>query len=140
MLLCCILDVYLSFLFVCRESLTLVSDPTSCRFIRWLLFQTFIFIHIYIYIIWKSTPFITGVTTTGIIVAVYFYLPMYVYCCCYAWIFINPFVWKYLLTWVPEFVPIFCTCLNDLCGVQYCQITCLYCFLFLVVMSATISA
>ena len=96
--------------------------------------------HIYIYIIWKSTPFITGVTTTGIIVAVYFYLPMYVYCCCYAWIFINPFVWKYLLTWVPEFVPIFCTCLNDLCGVQYCQITCLYCFLFLVVMSATISA
>ena len=44
MLLCCILDVYLSFLFVCTESLTLVSDPTSRRFIRWLLFQTFIYI------------------------------------------------------------------------------------------------
>jgi len=30
--------------FVCTESLTLVSDPTSRRFIRWLLFQTFIYI------------------------------------------------------------------------------------------------
>ena len=39
-----ILDVYLTFLFVCTESLTLVSDPTSRRFIRWLLFQTFIYI------------------------------------------------------------------------------------------------
>ena len=29
MLVCCILDVYLLFLFVCTESLTLVSDPTS---------------------------------------------------------------------------------------------------------------
>jgi hypothetical protein len=38
---CCILDVYLSFLFVCTES---VSDPTSRRLIRWLLFQTFIYI------------------------------------------------------------------------------------------------
>jgi hypothetical protein len=37
MLLCCILDVYLSFLFVCTESLALVSDPTSRRFIHWLL-------------------------------------------------------------------------------------------------------
>ena len=27
-------------MFVCTESLTLVSDPTSRRFIRWLLFQT----------------------------------------------------------------------------------------------------
>ena len=26
---------------------TLVSDPTSRRFIRWLLFQTFIYINIY---------------------------------------------------------------------------------------------
>ena len=50
MLLSCILDVYLSFLFVCTESLTLVSDPTSRRFVRWLLFQTFIYIYIYIYI------------------------------------------------------------------------------------------
>ena len=41
------LDIYLSFLFVCTESLTLVSDPTSRRFIRWLLFQTFIYIYIY---------------------------------------------------------------------------------------------
>ena len=40
MSLCCILNVYLSFLFVCTESLTLVSGPTSRRFIRWLLFQT----------------------------------------------------------------------------------------------------
>ena len=40
-----ILDVYLSFLFVCTVSLTLVSDPTSRRFIRWLLFQTFIYIY-----------------------------------------------------------------------------------------------
>ena len=32
-------------LFVCTESLTLVSDPTSRRFIRWLLFQTFIYIY-----------------------------------------------------------------------------------------------
>jgi hypothetical protein len=47
MLLCCILDVYLSFLFVCTESLALVSDPTSRRFIGWLLFQTFIYIYIY---------------------------------------------------------------------------------------------
>ena len=47
MLLCYILDVYLSFLFVYTESLTLVSDPTSRRFIRWLLFQTFIYIYIY---------------------------------------------------------------------------------------------
>jgi hypothetical protein len=45
MLLCCILDVYLSFLLVCTESLTLVFDPTSSRFIRWLLFQTFICIY-----------------------------------------------------------------------------------------------
>ena len=45
-----ILDVYLSFLFVCTVSLTLVSDATSRRFIRWLLFQTFIYIYIYIYI------------------------------------------------------------------------------------------
>jgi hypothetical protein len=37
-----ILDVYLSFLFVCTESLPIVSDPTSRRFIFWLLFQTFI--------------------------------------------------------------------------------------------------
>ena len=37
-------------LFVCTASLTLVSDPTSRRFIRWLLFQTFIYIYIYIYI------------------------------------------------------------------------------------------
>ena len=44
MLLCCILDVYLTFLFVCTESLTLVSDPTSPRFIRWLLFQSFFLI------------------------------------------------------------------------------------------------
>jgi hypothetical protein len=43
MLLCYILDIYLSFLFVCTESLTLVSDPTSRRFIGWLLFQTFIY-------------------------------------------------------------------------------------------------
>jgi hypothetical protein len=49
MLLCCILDVYLSFLFVCTESLALVSDPTSRRFIRWQLFQTFIYTYIYIY-------------------------------------------------------------------------------------------
>ena len=41
-----ILDVYLSFVFVCAVSLTLVSDPTSRRFIRWLLFQTFIYIYI----------------------------------------------------------------------------------------------
>ena len=34
LMLCCILDVYLSFLFVCTESLTSVSDPTSRRFIR----------------------------------------------------------------------------------------------------------
>jgi hypothetical protein len=40
MLLCCILDVYLSFLLIFTESLALVSDPTSGRFIRWLLFQT----------------------------------------------------------------------------------------------------
>ena len=33
-------------LFVCTESLTLVSDPTSLRFIRWLLFQR---LYIYIY-------------------------------------------------------------------------------------------
>jgi hypothetical protein len=33
------------FCFVCRESLTLVSDPTSRRIIRWLRFQSFI---------WKS--------------------------------------------------------------------------------------
>ena len=39
-----ILDVYLSFLFVCTVSLTLVSDQTSRRFIRWQLFQTFIYI------------------------------------------------------------------------------------------------
>ena len=44
-------NVYLSFLFVCTVSLTLVSDPTSRRFIRWLLFQMFIYIHIYIYIL-----------------------------------------------------------------------------------------
>ena len=31
MLLCCILDVYLSFLFVCTESLALLSYPTSCN-------------------------------------------------------------------------------------------------------------
>ena len=37
-------------LFVYTVSLTLVSDPTSRRFIRWLLFQTFIYIYIYIYI------------------------------------------------------------------------------------------
>ena len=57
-----ILDVYLSFVFVCTVSLTLVSDPTSRRFIRWLLFQTFIYYiyslyiyiyYIYIYIIYK---------------------------------------------------------------------------------------
>ena len=41
-----ILDVYLSFLFVCTVSLTLVSDLTSRRFICWLLFQTFIYIYI----------------------------------------------------------------------------------------------
>jgi hypothetical protein len=29
MLLCYILDIYLSFLFVCTESLTLVSNPTG---------------------------------------------------------------------------------------------------------------
>ena len=45
-----ILDVYLSFLFACTVTLTLVSDPTSRRFIRWLLFQTYIYIYIYIYI------------------------------------------------------------------------------------------
>lgn len=45
MLLCYILEVYLSFLFVCTESLTLVSDPTSCRFIRCLLFQMFLYIY-----------------------------------------------------------------------------------------------
>jgi hypothetical protein len=45
MLLCCILDVYLSFLFVCTESLAHVSDPTSRKFIRWLLFQMFIYIY-----------------------------------------------------------------------------------------------
>jgi hypothetical protein len=45
----CVLDVYLSFLFVCTVSLTLVSDPTSRRFIRWLLFQTFI-IYIYMFL------------------------------------------------------------------------------------------
>ena len=33
-------------LFVCTVSLTLVSDPTSRRFIRWLLFQMFIYIYI----------------------------------------------------------------------------------------------
>jgi hypothetical protein len=44
MLLSCILDVYLSFLFAYTESLTFISDPTSRRFIRWLLFQTFIYI------------------------------------------------------------------------------------------------
>ena len=43
-----ILDVYLSFLFVCTVSLTLVSGPTSRRFIRWLLFRTFLYINIYI--------------------------------------------------------------------------------------------
>ena len=53
MLLCCILDVYLWFLFVCTESLALVSDPTSRRFIGWLLFQTFIYIYIYIIYVWK---------------------------------------------------------------------------------------
>jgi hypothetical protein len=42
LILCYILDVYLLFLFVCTESLTLVSDPSSRRFIRWLLFQTYI--------------------------------------------------------------------------------------------------
>jgi hypothetical protein len=36
-------DVYLSFLFACTVSLTLVSDPTSRRFIRWILFQTFLY-------------------------------------------------------------------------------------------------
>jgi hypothetical protein len=41
-----ILDVYLLFSFICTESLTLVSDPTSRRFIRWLLLQTFIYIYI----------------------------------------------------------------------------------------------
>jgi hypothetical protein len=42
------------FLFVCTESLTLVSDPTSHRFIRCSLFQTFLYIYrcIYIYV-WK---------------------------------------------------------------------------------------
>ena len=35
-------------LFVCTVSLTLVSDPTSRRFIRWLLFQMFIYIYIYV--------------------------------------------------------------------------------------------
>jgi hypothetical protein len=44
MLLCCIVDVYLSFLFY------FVSDPTSRRFIRWLHFQTFIYKYIYIYV------------------------------------------------------------------------------------------
>ena len=48
-----ILDVYLSFLFVCTVSITLVSDPTSRRFIRWLLFQTYIYI--YIYNVWKTS-------------------------------------------------------------------------------------
>jgi hypothetical protein len=48
LMLCYILDVYLLFLFVCTESLTLVSDPASRKFIRWLLFQTFI-IYMYIY-------------------------------------------------------------------------------------------
>ena len=48
MFLCCILDVYLSLLFVCTESLTLVSDRTTRRFISWPLFQTFIYICIYI--------------------------------------------------------------------------------------------
>ena len=38
-----------TFLFVCTVSLTLVSDPTSRRFIRWLLFQMFIYIYIYIF-------------------------------------------------------------------------------------------
>ena len=32
-------------LYVCTESLALVSDPTSRRFIRLLLFQTFIYIY-----------------------------------------------------------------------------------------------
>jgi hypothetical protein len=41
-----ILDVYLSFLFVCTVSLTLVSDATSRRFIRWLLFQTLDLAHL----------------------------------------------------------------------------------------------
>jgi hypothetical protein len=53
MLLYCILDVYLSFLFVCTESLTRVSDPTSRRFIRWLLFQTFIY-----YFSWVSPYYV----------------------------------------------------------------------------------
>ena len=40
-------------MFVCTESLILVSNPTSRRFICWLLFQTFI----YIYIQWNlSNP------------------------------------------------------------------------------------
>ena len=53
----CVLDVYLSFLFVCTVSLTLVSDPTSRRFIGWLLFQTFIiYIYIYFYIRLKIKP------------------------------------------------------------------------------------
>ena len=50
MLLCYTLDVYLSSLFVCTESLTLVSDPTSRSFIRWLLFQS-----LYIYIVLYHT-------------------------------------------------------------------------------------
>ena len=33
-------------MFVCTVSLTLVSDPTSRRFIRWLLFEMFIYIYI----------------------------------------------------------------------------------------------
>jgi hypothetical protein len=39
-----ILEIYLSFVFVCTVSLTFVSNPTSRRFIRWLLFQTYIYI------------------------------------------------------------------------------------------------
>ena len=56
---------YLSFLFVCTVSLTLVSDPTSRRFIRWLLFQMFIYIYIYRY------KYKTGLYLTIVIIWVY---------------------------------------------------------------------
>jgi hypothetical protein len=54
-----IVYIYLSFLFVCTVSLTLVSDPTSRRFIRWLLFQTFIyyFSRVSLYYVFEYNPY-----------------------------------------------------------------------------------
>jgi hypothetical protein len=48
MLLCCILDVYLSFLFVCTESLALVSDRHPVGSYVGYFFRR-LFTHIYIY-------------------------------------------------------------------------------------------